>query len=279
MKDLGPLHHFLSITIERRPHLHTGGSSTCGHGSLQAVYDSSRHLGEACCGLRASGTGRLPVSEYRRCSSVPDVHPTRHRLHHAADLSTYARPQGASSDGYEAHPTLPSLLSTAFSCTIRHAPTSPSTQTLTGRGVRTHVAPLQATRSSWGPIWCPGRPNGRLSSPVLARRPSTMLSPMVWLRPLGCGNCSISSKVRCLDALWSTATTSAPSTSPPTPFSINAPSMRRLISTLFERRSPSAKSASSMSRHHSSLTSSRRVFPPRCSMSLDPVSTSAVTEL
>jgi hypothetical protein len=95
MKDLGPLHHFLSITVERRPHLHTGGSSTCGHGSLQAVYDSSRHLGEACCGLRASGTGRLPVSEYRRCSSVPDVHPTRHRLHHAADLSTYARPQGA----------------------------------------------------------------------------------------------------------------------------------------------------------------------------------------
>jgi hypothetical protein len=45
----------------------------------------------------------------------------------------------------------------------------------------------------------------------------------------------------------STATISAMCTYPPTPFSINAPGMWRLIFILPERRLPSVKSASSMS--------------------------------
>jgi hypothetical protein len=78
----------------------------------------------------------------------------------------------------------------------------------------------------------------------------------------------------------STATISAPCTYPPTSFSINAPSMWRLIFILSERMLSSVKSASSMSqRHRSSPTSSRRDSPPRCLMSFGPVSTSAVVEL
>jgi hypothetical protein len=83
-----------------------------------------------------------------------------------------------------------------------------------------------------------------------------------------------------LGALLSTATISALCISPSTPFSINAPSMWRLIFILSERRLPSVKSASSLSRRHrSSLTFSRRDSPPRCLMSVDPVSTSAVAEM
>jgi hypothetical protein len=57
------------------------------------------------------------------------------------------------------------------------------------------------------------------------------------------------------------------------PFSINAPSMP-------ERRLPSVKSTSSMSRRHrSSPTSSRRGSPPWCLINFGPVSTSADAEL
>jgi hypothetical protein len=167
-----------------------------------------------------------------------------------------------------------------FYCITCLAPTSPSTPTLSRRVVRTHVALLQAMQYFWGSTWCPGQPNGRLSSPVLARRLSTVLSPTVWLRPLGCGSYSMSSRACLLGATLSVVIISALCTSPPTPFNINAPSMWRLISILSERRSPSVKSVSSMSRrHHSSWIYSRRVFPPQCSMSLHPVSTSAVAEL
>jgi hypothetical protein len=56
--------------------------------------------------------------------------------------------------------------------------------------------------------------------------------------------------------------------------------MWRLIFILSERRLPSVKSASSMTRrHHSSSTSSRRGSPPRCLMSFGPVSTSEVAKL
>jgi hypothetical protein len=104
--------------------------------------------------------------------------------------------------------------------------------------------------------------------------------PTIWLRPFGCGRCSMSFRAHLLDAPLSTMTTSVSCTSSPTPFNINAPSIWRLISILSERRSQSIKSASSMSRsHHSSPTSSRRVFPPWCSMSLDSVSTFTVVEL
>jgi hypothetical protein len=51
-----------------------------------------------------------------------------------------------------------------------------------------------------------------------------MLSPTVWLRPLGCDSCSMNSRNHLLGAPLSTATTLALCTSPPTPFNINAPS-------------------------------------------------------
>jgi hypothetical protein len=78
----------------------------------------------------------------------------------------------------------------------------------------------------------------------------------------------------------SLATPSRPPLDQPTPFSMNAPSMWILIFILSERRLPSVKFASSMSRrHHSSLTSSHRDSPPWCLMSFGPVSISTVTEL
>jgi hypothetical protein len=97
---------------------------------------------------------------------------------------------------------------------------------------------------------------------------------------IGCVSCSTSFRPCRLGAHLSTATISVSCTYPPTSFSINAPSMWRLIFILSERRLPSVKSASFMSRRHrSSPTSSRRDSPTQCLMSFDPVSISAVAEL
>jgi hypothetical protein len=87
----------------------------------------------------------------------------------------------------------------------------------------------------------------RPSSPATALRLSIMPLPTAWMRQLGCVSCSTSSRPRRLGAHLSTVTISAPCTYPPTPFSINAPSMCRLIFILSERRLPSVKSAYSMS--------------------------------
>jgi hypothetical protein len=150
----------------------------------------------------------------------------------------------------------------------------------TGSVVQTQAALHQAMRCSWGTTWYPGRPSGRSSSPAPALRPSIASLPMAWLRPLGYVNCSTSSRPHCLGAHLSTMTISALCTYPPISFSINTPSMWRLIFILTEKRSPSVKSTSSMSRRHrSSPTSSRRDSPPRFLMSFSPVSTSAVAEL
>jgi hypothetical protein len=135
-----------------------------------------------------------------------------------------------------------------FFCVVRAALTTSSTRTLTGPVVPTLTALCQAMRCSWGTTWFPGRSSGRLSSPTLALSPSIMLLPTAWLRPLGCVNCSTSSRPHRLDAHLSTTTISALRTYPPTLFSINASSMWRLIFILSERRLSSVKSASSMSR-------------------------------
>jgi hypothetical protein len=76
-----------------------------------------------------------------------------------------------------------------------------------------------------GTTWFPGRPSGRPSSPAPALRLSIMPLQTAWLRPLGYISCSTSSRPRRLGAHLSTATISVPCTSPPTLFSINAPSM------------------------------------------------------
>jgi hypothetical protein len=110
-------------------------------------------------------------------------------------------------------------------CAASPAPTSLSTLTLIGLDVRTLIALCPATRCSSGTTLCPGQPSDRRSSLGPARKPSTAPSPMAWLRPLGCASYSMSSRVRLLGALSSTVTISAPCTSPPTPFSINASNM------------------------------------------------------
>jgi hypothetical protein len=167
-----------------------------------------------------------------------------------------------------------------FFCVVRAASTSSSTRTLTRPVVQTHAALRQAMRCSWGTTWYPGRPSGKPSSPATALRLSIASLPTAWLRPLGWLSYATSSRPHCLDTLLSTATISVSCTYPPTPFSINAPSMWRLIFILSERMLPSVKSTSSMSRRHrSSPTSSRRDSPPRCLMSFGALSTSTVTEL
>jgi hypothetical protein len=138
----------------------------------------------------------------------------------------------------------------------------------------------QAMWCSYRTTWFPGRSSDIPSSPAPALRPSIVSLPTAWLRPLGCVSCSTSSRPRCLGTHLSTVIISTSCTYPPTPFSINAPSIWRLIFILSERRLPSVKSASSMSRRHrSSSTSSRRDSPPRCLMSFGLVSTFTVAEL
>jgi hypothetical protein len=131
-----------------------------------------------------------------------------------------------------------------FFCIVRVALTSSSARMLTGPVVQTHAALHPSMWCSWGITWYPGWPSSRL----LALRPSITPLPTAWLRPLGYISCSTSSRPCRLSAPLCTMTTSAPCTYLPTPFGINAPRMWRLIFILFERRLPSVKSASSMSR-------------------------------
>jgi hypothetical protein len=123
-----------------------------------------------------------------------------------------------------------------FFCVVQATPTSSSTRMLTGPVVQTHAALRQAMQCSWGTTWCPGRPRGRPSSPAPVQRLSITPSPTVWLRPLGFVSCSMSPRPHRLGAHLSTTTISMPCTYPPTPFSINAPSIWRLIFILSERR-------------------------------------------
>jgi hypothetical protein len=67
---------------------------------------------------------------------------------------------------------------------------------------------------------------------IQALRRSTVPWPTTWQRRVGFVSCLWSCTTPYDGSLWSTATTSALSTSPPTPFSTSAPSMLRLIFTL-----------------------------------------------
>jgi hypothetical protein len=167
-----------------------------------------------------------------------------------------------------------------FFYVVRADLTSSSTRTLTEPVVQTLAALRQAMRCSWETTWFHGWSSSRPSSPAPALRPNIAPLPMAWLRPLGYVSSFMSSRPRRLGAHLSTTTISALCTYPPTLFSINGPSMWRLIFILSERRLPSVKSASSMSRRHrSSPTSSQKDSPPQCLMSFGSVSTSAVAEL
>jgi hypothetical protein len=148
---------------------------------------------------------------------------------------------------------------------------------LTGSVVPTLAGPLRATRCSWATISSPGPRSVRTSSPNRALRQSTTPWPMVWQRRVGFDSCLWSCIAPCRGPLWSTVTTSAPSTSPPTPFSTSAPSMLRLIFTLSVRALPLGTFVFSMSRRLlRSSTSSPRGCPPQ---SFGPVSTSVVARV
>src|SRR6185437_2616775 len=100
-----------------------------------------------------------------------------------------------------------------------------STPTLTGLAARTLVTLLPATPSFWAATWSPNRPSGsRLSTAPMLRR-STGLLLTAWRRRPGYDSSWRSSTARSPRARSSTATTSAPCISPPTPFSISGRSM------------------------------------------------------
>jgi hypothetical protein len=141
---------------------------------------------------------------------------------------------------------------------------------LTGQVVQELAALHQAMCCSWMTIWYPSLQNAKWLSPALVSRLNIVPLPMELLKRLSYASCFTSSIAHRPSALLSTvtATTSAMSISPPTPFCINEPSMWRLIFTSSVRRSSLGKFAFSMFRqHHSSPISSRRDSPPRCSMS------------
>jgi hypothetical protein len=122
----------------------------------------------------------------------------------------------------------PSTTACFFAAPLRR--TSSSTLMLIGSIVPTLVGPLRATWCSWATTSSPSLQSVRTSSPVRALRRSTAPWPMAWQRHVGFSSCLWSCIAPFRGPLWSTATASALSTSPPTPFSIIASSMLRLIS-------------------------------------------------
>jgi hypothetical protein len=251
MKDLGLLHHFLGITVERRPNglfLHQR-TYTLDILKRAVMADCKPCTTSVDLQAKLVGDSGPPVEDASQFRSITGA--LQYLTFTRSDIA-YAVQQIYL---HMHDPREPHL--TAMKRILRYLQRTPDYGLL-----------LRRSSSS------------DLSSPVVALWPSIVSLPTAWLRPLGCVSCSTSSRPRCLGAHLSTTIISVPCTYPPTPFSINAPSMWRLIFILSERRLPSVRSTSSMSRRHrSSSTSSRRDSPPRCLMSFGPVSTSAVAEL
>jgi hypothetical protein len=289
MKDLGPFHHLLGITVERR---------LDGLFLHQRTYtlDILKRAVMADCKLcttpvdlqtKLAGDSGPPVEDASQFRSIAE----------ALQYLTFTQPDIAYAvqqiclymhDPRVPHPTAKKRILHYFQGTpgyglLLHRSSSSDLIVYTDA----NWAGCPDTRCSTsgyavflGTTWFLGRPSGRPSSPAPALRLSMVLLPTAWLRPLGCVNCSTSFRPRCLGAHLSTVIISALCTYASTLFSINAPSMWRLIIILSERRLPSVKSASSTSRRYrSSPTSSRRDSPTRCLMSFGPGSTSVVTEL
>jgi hypothetical protein len=196
MKDLGPLHHFLGITVERHPDklfLH------------QRTYTLDI-------------LKRAVMTDCKPCSTLVDLKaklaadsgpPVQDRSHFrsiagALQYLTFTRPDIAYAVQQvclHMHAPRESHLMAMkrilcylrgmpdSSYVVRAPPTSSSTLMLTGPVVQTPAARLQATRCFWETTWCPGPPSDRPSSPAPVRRPSTAPSPTVWPRPPGCASC------------------------------------------------------------------------------------------
>jgi hypothetical protein len=103
IKDLGPLHHFLDITAERRPwglFLH----------QRQYAIDILERAGMSDCKPCSIGRRRDVLPKPHRRASVPHLLPTRHRLRCPAGVPPHAHPTGAPSHPSQADPALPPLL-------------------------------------------------------------------------------------------------------------------------------------------------------------------------
>jgi hypothetical protein len=115
MNDLGSLHHFLDITVERRPdglflyqRTYTLDILKCAVMADCKPCTTPVDLQAKLAGDSGPPVEDASVPEHCRCSPVPDIHTVRHHLRCAADLSAHARPSGAPSDGHEVHHVLSS---------------------------------------------------------------------------------------------------------------------------------------------------------------------------
>ena len=100
---------------------------------------------------------------------------------------------------------------------------------LTGLAAPTHASLHPATVYSSVIIWSLGPPNDSKLSPGRVRRLSIVVLPTSSLRHAGYASSCPSFNALFSKLLWSTATTSPPSTFQRTWFNINVPSMWRLI--------------------------------------------------
>jgi hypothetical protein len=128
---------------------------------------------------------------------------------------------------------------------------------------------------SWVPTLSPGPPSAILSSLTLVLRSSSALWPTVWPRPPSYASFSKSSTAPSSGPPSSTVTTSARSTTPPIPCSINARSTRRSTCNSFASVWPSVTFEFSASPPRcSSPSSSPRGYCPVFSPSFTSISTS-----
>jgi hypothetical protein len=181
MKDLGPLHHFLGITAERRPQglflhqrqdaidiLERAGMSDCK--PYSTPVDTQAKLSEddgppvADATSYRSLTGALQYLTFSRPDIAYAVQQVCLHMHtprepHFTALKRILRTSAAPSTtvSYSDHPQRRS---------------SWSTPTLTGLAVPTRAGPLPATPCSWAPTSFLGLPSGSPSSLTPALRPS-----------------------------------------------------------------------------------------------------------
>jgi hypothetical protein len=206
---------------------------------------------------------------------------TRHRLRGPVGVSTCTTPVSPISRLPSAsYTTSEAPLTTACFFAAPLCQTSSSTLTLVGPVVPTLAGPLWVTRCSWATTSSPSHRSTRTSSPVRALRRSTVLWLTVWWRRAGFISCSWSCIAPYREPLWSTTATSTASTSLPTSFSTSTRSMLRLISISSASALPSRTFVFSMSqRLPNSPTSSPRGYPPQCSRSFGPDSTSVMARV
>jgi hypothetical protein len=112
MKDLGPLHHFLGITVEHRPDrlfLHQR-TYTLDILKRAVMADCKPCMTPVDLQAKLADDSGPPVADASQFWSplVPDVYTAQHRLCRATNLPTYARPLRAPLDGHEAHLALSS---------------------------------------------------------------------------------------------------------------------------------------------------------------------------